>query len=178
MARGLLIIDIQRDYFPDGAYPLVGAVDAARAAHDVLAGFRDRGEPIVHMQHVWDAPDAPFLGKGTVGGEIHPDVAPAGDELVLTKAEPNSFLGTGLQERLQALEIDDLIVIGMMSSMCVDATARAALDLGYPVSVVPAACAAPDLEFEGRTIPGADVHAAFMAALGDAGATLLRPGQL
>src|SRR5262245_32030991 len=137
MARALLIVDIQRDYFPDGAYPLVGAIEAAAVASDVLAGFRDRGEPVVHVQHAWDAPDAPFLKAGTTGAEIRPEVAPVDTETVLSKAEPNSFLGTGLQDVLQSQGIDHLMVIGMMSSMCVDATVRAALDLGYQVSVVP-----------------------------------------
>ena len=60
-----------------------------------------------------------------------------------------------------------------MSSMCVDATVRAAADLGFAVTVVHDACAAPDLEFEGNDIPGASVHGAFMAALGDGYATLV-----
>jgi nicotinamidase-related amidase len=57
--------------------------------------------------------------------------------------------------------------MGMMSSMCVDATARAASDLGFDVTVVHDACAAPDLEFGGVEVAGASVHAAFMAALAD-----------
>ena len=53
----------------------------------------------------------------------------------------------------------------MMSSMCVDATVRAAADLGYTVTVAHDACAAPDLAFGDTVVPGAQVHAAFMAAL-------------
>jgi nicotinamidase-related amidase len=62
--------------------------------------------------------------------------------------------------------------MGMMSSMCVDATVRAAADLGFQVTVVHDACAAPDLSFDGVTVPAAQVHAAFMAALGDSYAEL------
>jgi len=58
-------------------------------------------------------------------------------------------------------------VVGMMSSMCVDATVRAAADLGLRVTVVHDGCAAPDLDFDGLAVPGAMVHAAFMAALAD-----------
>jgi nicotinamidase-related amidase len=53
----------------------------------------------------------------------------------------------------------------MMSSMCVDATVRAAADLGFGVTVVHDACAAPDLEFQGTQVDGRTVHATFMAAL-------------
>jgi len=68
---------------------------------------------------------------------------------------------------LERLKIDDLHVVGMMSSMCVDATVRAAADLGLKLTVIHDACAAPDLEFGGVAVPGAMVHAAFMAALAD-----------
>jgi nicotinamidase-related amidase len=172
MSRALLIIDIQNDYFPGGAYPLVEPQAAAEAARHVLDGFRDRGEPIVHLKHVWDAPDAAFMKPGTEGVEIHSLVAPQGDEQVIEKAEPNGFVGTPLESVLREKGIDSLVVAGMMSSMCVDATVRAAVDLGFTATVVHDACAAPDLEFEGAAIPGATVHGAFMAALADGYATM------
>jgi nicotinamidase-related amidase len=173
MPRALLIIDIQRDYFPGGAYPLAGPEEAAEAAGRVLDRFRASGEPVLHLKHVWDAPDAQFMRPGTDGVEIHERVAPTEGEPVIEKAEANGFLGTPLEERLRAAGIDELVVAGMMSSMCVDATVRAACDLGFGVTVVHDACAAPDLEFAGQGIPGATVHGAFMAALGDGYATLV-----
>ena len=172
MPRALLIIDIQRDYFPGGAYPLVEPEAAADAARRVLDSFRDAGDPVVHLKHVWDAPDAPFMKPGTPGIEIHDTVAPTGDEPVIEKTEPNGFLDTPLEEHLRADGVDELVVAGMMSSMCVDATVRSAAERGFTVTVVHDACAAPDLEFAGATIPGASVHGAFMAALGDGYATL------
>jgi nicotinamidase-related amidase len=171
--RGLLIIDIQRDYFPGGAYPLVDPEAAAEAAKQALDRFRSNAEPIVHMQHIWDAPDAPFFKKGTPGTEIHPLVAPADGETVITKSEANSFLGTTLEEKLRADGIDELVVAGMMSSMCVDASVRAGADLGFGMTVIHDGCAAPDLEFGGTQVPGRTVHAAFMAALGDGYAKLV-----
>ena len=165
--RTLLIIDIQRDYFSGGAYPLVEPEAAAEAARRVLDSFRDAGDPVIHMKHVWDAPDAEFMRPGTEGIEIHPTVAPAEGELVLEKTSPNSFIETPLEEELKQRDPDELVVAGMMSSMCVDATVRAAADLGFSPIVVHDACAAPDLEFNGVDVPGAEVHAAFMAALAD-----------
>lgn len=165
MARALLIIDIQNDYFPGGRFPLVGPEDAAAAASRVLARFRAGDEPIVHVQHVWDAEDAAFFQPGTPGIEIYGKVAPAAGEPVVQKELPNAFLGTGLEERLRGDGIDALVVAGMMSSMCVDATVRAAADLGFGVTVVHDACAAPNLEFNGTKVDGTTVHATFMAAL-------------
>jgi nicotinamidase-related amidase len=178
MSRALLIIDIQNDYFPGGARPLVAPEAAAANAASVLAAFRDRGEPVVHLQHVWDAPDATFMRPGTEGVEIHPAVAPEAGETVITKAAPNGFAATALERELRGHGVEELVVTGMMSSMCVDATVRAAVDLGFTATVVHDACAAPDLEFGGQAIPGATVHGAFMAALGDGYATLVAAGEL
>jgi nicotinamidase-related amidase len=171
--RGLLIIDIQNDYFPGGAFPLVGPEAAAAAARRALDAFRDAGEPVLHLQHIWDAPDATFMRPDTEGVGIHPLVAPGEGEPVIRKAEPNGFLGTALEAELRRRGIDEVVVAGMMSSMCVDATVRAGADLGFGMTVVHDACAAPDLEFGGTSVPGASVHAAFMAALGDGYATLV-----
>jgi nicotinamidase-related amidase len=173
MARGLLIIDIQNDYFPGGAFPLVEPEAAAAAARRVLDAFRASGEPVVHLQHVWDAPDAEFMRPGTDGVEIHALVAPAGGELVIEKAAPNGFVGTALEGELRARGVEELVVAGMMSSMCVDATVRAAVDLGFTATVVHDGCAAPDLRFGDTEVPGASVHAAFMAALADGYATVV-----
>jgi nicotinamidase-related amidase len=178
MTQGLLIIDIQRDYFPGGANPLVEPEAAAEAARSVLDSFRSNGKPVLHLKHVWDSPDAMFMRPGTDGVEIHPLVAPAEGEPVIEKAEPNGFLGTDLSERLAAGGIDSLVVVGMMSSMCVDATVRAGSDLGLTMTVVHDGCAAPDLDFGDTHVPGAVVHAAFMAALDGSYASVVSSDEL
>jgi nicotinamidase-related amidase len=166
MSRALVIVDIQNDYFPGGRFPLVDPEQAAERAAHVLNGFRERGEPVFHMQHVWEGDDAEFFSPGTPGIEIHDAVRPLDGEPVVQKEHPNSFRETDLERRLRAAGVSDLVVAGMMTSMCVDATVRAASDLGFGCTVVHDACAAPDLEFGGSRVPAASVHAAFLAALG------------
>jgi nicotinamidase-related amidase len=173
MATGLLIIDIQQEYFEGGAYPLVEPAAAVERAAEVLGRFRAAGLPIVHVRHVWDAPDAEAFKPGTLGAAIHPLVAPQDGEELVSKEHPNSFRETDLAATLHRLEVDHLVVQGMMTSMCVDSTVRAAADLGFTVTVVADACAAPDLELGGRTVAGADVHTAFLAALADGYATVV-----
>ena len=167
MARALLLIDIQRDYFPGGAYPLVGADAAADRAGELLAAYRAAGDPVIHVQHVWDEPDAAFFKPGTPGIEHDPRVAPLESEPLVTKEHPNAFRETSLESLLREREIDELLVAGMMTSMCVDATVRAAADIGFTVYVAGDACAAPDLEYAEEHVGGAQVHAAFLAALAD-----------
>jgi len=177
MTRALLIVDIQRDYFP-GAHPLVGSDAAADAAASVLARFRAAGAPVIHVQHVWDAPEAEYLRPGTPGVEPDARVAPTADEPVVVKENPNAFLGTDLGTQLTKRSVDHLVLAGMMTSMCVDATVRAAVDLGFEVTVVGDGCAAPNLTHDGVTVPGEQVHAAFLAALADGYADVVKADSL
>lgn len=122
--------------------------------------------PIFHVRHEFTRADAPFFTAGSPGAAIHTSVEPVGDETVVTKHFPNAFRETGLDELLKQRGIKDVVVVGAMSHMCIEAGARAAADLGYGVTVVDDACATRDLEHDGRIVPAAQVHAASMAALG------------
>jgi nicotinamidase-related amidase len=178
MPRALVVVDIQNDYFPGGAYPLVEPERAAAAARRVLEAFRDAGEPVVLLQHVWDEPEAEFMRPGTHGIEIHADVRPVDGEPVITKDAPNGFLRTPLEEQLRSWGAEEIVVCGMMTSMCVDATVRAGVDLGFGATVLHDACAAPDLEFGGLAVPAAAVGAAFLAALADSYADVVGSEEL
>jgi nicotinamidase-related amidase len=167
MARGLVIVDIQRDYFPGGAHPLEAPEAAAASAARLLESFRASGDPVFHVRHIWDEDEATYLRPETDGVEIHESVEPGAGEAVISKEYPNSFRETELEAELRAAGVDELVVCGMMTSMCVDATVRAAADLGFALTVVHDACATCDLEFGGKTVAAAEVHAAFLAALGD-----------
>ena len=98
--------------------------------------------------------------------EIHPEVAPAEGERVIVKHRPNAFKDTPLEAELRELGVDEVVLCGMMTSMCVDASARAAADLGLRTTIAADACAAPDLRSGDELIPGATVHKAFLSALG------------
>ena len=170
--RAVIAIDIQNDYFPGGKWPLVGADAAADQAAKLLAGARKAGDLVVHVRHEFPSTEAPFFVPGTNGVETHPKVKPLAGEPVVVKNEVNSFLKTNLKQVLDENGVDELVILGSMSHMCVDAATRAALDLGYPVTVIHDACATHDQQFNGTTVPAAQTHSAFMAALGFAGATL------
>jgi nicotinamidase-related amidase len=178
VGRALVIVDIQKDYFPGGAHPLVAPEAAVTAARRVLDAFRASGDPVVHVRHVWDEEEATFMRPETEGVEIHPEVAPAEGELVITKEFPNSFRETALEDELRARGADSLVVCGMMTSMCVDATVRAAVDLGFDTTVVHDACATCDLQFDGRSVPALEVHSAFLAALGDGYAAVVASDEI
>ncbi|MCP4621974.1 MAG: cysteine hydrolase [bacterium] len=161
----LIIIDIQNDYFPNGLMELEEPVAAAENARKALMFFRDKGKPLYHIRHENLQPDAPFFLPETYGNQIHELVEPLPHEPVIMKHFPNSFRATELLEKLKEQDIEKLVIVGMMTLMCVDATVRAAFDLGFECTVLHDATAATTLQFEGETIPAAHVHGTFLAAL-------------
>lgn len=163
--RAVIVVDLQNEYLPTGKLPLSGIEEAVTTAAGVIDAARASGEPVIHVRHEGAAADAPIFTPGTANVEIIPAVQPQAQEAVIVKHYPNSFRETGLQALLEEQGIEEVVVVGAMSHMCIDATARAAADLGYGVTVVADACATRDLEFAGKTVAAADVHAAFMSAL-------------
>ena len=163
--RALVIIDIQNDYFPGGAMELEGADAAAANAAKALARARQEGVPVFHVRHLSTRPGATFFIPGTQGAEIHAAVRPLGGERVIEKNFPNSFRSTDLERALKDAGIKELVVAGMMTHMCVDASVRHAADHGYKVTLLADACATRAQSFGGETVPARQVHAAFLAAL-------------
>lgn len=165
MTKALILIDLQNDYFPGGNMQLVDTEKAAENAKLLLSRFRKENTPIVHVQHISARPDATFFLPGTQGVEIHEMVAPDKGENLVTKNFPNSFRDTSLLEILRNNGIEDLVICGAMSHMCIDATTRAAFDYRFNCVVVEDACATRDLIFKNKLIKASDVHASFMASL-------------
>lgn len=165
MQTALILIDIQKDYFPGGAMEVSGAEDAAKQAAVLLSTFRRKSLPVLHVQHISSRPGATFFLPNTPGVEIHDLVRPLPDEPVFKKNYPNSFRCTNLQDYLQQQGITDLVIAGMMTHMCIDTTTRAAADLGFACTLAHDACATRSLTFEGKQISAADVQIAFIAAL-------------
>jgi nicotinamidase-related amidase len=164
--RALVLIDVQNDYFPGGKWPLVAIDSAADNAARVLAAARQAGDLVVHVRHEFTSADAPFFTPGSEGARIHEKVGAQRDEPVVLKHHVNAFRETDLKTLLDRHGVDEVVICGAMSHMCVDAGVRAASDLGYKCVVVHDACATRDQEFAGTVVLAADVHAAFMAALG------------
>jgi nicotinamidase-related amidase len=171
--EALLIIDIQNDYFKNGAMELVGSLQAAENARRIIDRFRTIRLPVIYIQHIATRPTATYFLPGTPGAEINGIVQPRHPEKVIVKHYPNSFRETNLLEHLQALKITSLVICGMMTHMCVDATVRAARDLGFNCKVIGNACATRDLEILGDVVKAREVQKSFLAALKDFYATVV-----
>ena len=170
--RALVLIDLQRDYFPGGLCTLHRADEAVEKAAQVLEAARAAGDYVVHVHHEFQSDDAPFFRPGSEGAFIHDRVKPLDGEDTVLKHQVNAFLETNLKELLDARGITYITFVGMMSHMCIDAATRAASDFGFSNIVIEDACATFDQEFGGRVVPAEDVHAAYMSALSFAYATV------
>jgi len=173
MKTGLILVDIQNDYFADGRMQLVGMQQAGLKAGELLSVFRRKSWPTFHIQHIAAQQGATFFLPETEGAALHESIKPQGDELVIQKHFPNSFRETSLLQELERHDVKKLVICGAMSHMCIDATTRAAFDHCFDCTVVQDACATRDLEFGGNTIDAANVHGSFMAALGSAYAQVI-----
>jgi nicotinamidase-related amidase len=165
MSKCLIMVDLQNDYFPGGKMELVGIENAAENTRIILTEFRKKRLTVIYIQHISKTPNALFFLQGTDGAKINGKIMPQEGEAIVVKNYPNSFRGTSLLEILKNEHIDDLVICGAMSHMCIDATTRAAFDLGFNCVVAEDACATKDLLFNSKIIKASDVHESFMAAL-------------
>ncbi len=145
--------------------PLENPVEAAVQATKLLAHFRENHLPAVFIQHVSVNPEATSFRPGTPGVSLYASIKTLPAERIVHKHHPNSFRDTNLLELLRAEEVSRLVICGMMTHMCIDATTRAACDYGFACIVAADACATRDLALAGETVPAATVQRAFLAAL-------------
>ncbi|MFY7865394.1 cysteine hydrolase family protein [Roseateles sp.] len=140
----LLLIDLQNDYFPGGAFPLANTEATLVAVEQAIRDAQARGLPVIHVQHVADATQgiAPFFNAGTEGVMIHPRIlAAAPDAPVVVKHFADSFERTTLHSTLQSLGVTELVLCGMMTQNCVTHTALARQADAYErVTVLTNAC--------------------------------------
>ena len=140
----LLLIDLQNDYFPGGAFPLANTEAALAAVEQAIRHAQARGLPVVHVQHVADATQgiAPFFNADTEGVKIHPRIlAAAPDAPVVVKHFADSFERTKLHSTLQALGATELVLCGIMTQNCVTHTALSRQADAYErVTVLTDAC--------------------------------------
>jgi len=161
----LVLIDLQNEYL-SGPIALPGAQAAIDNAAKLLAAARKSGTPIFHVAHKGKA--GSLFDRDAARGAIAAAVAPQGTEPVVEKGLPNAFAGTDLQGRLAAAGVKDIIIAGLMTHMCVSSTARAAIDLGFRVTIDAASCATRDLpDGRGGTVGADTVHDVALVELSD-----------
>ena len=163
----LIMIDCQNTY-TRGVLELDGVEAALDEAAALLDRARAAGIPIIHIQHD-DGPGSLYDIQGE-SGAIVSRVAPRGDEPIVVKNYPNSFVATDLEQRLRAGSAENLVLAGFMTHMCVNSTARGAFNLGFAPTVVAGATATRALPASvgaDSAVPASAMQAASLAAISD-----------
>ncbi len=143
----LLIVDVQEFYFPGGRMQLENPELAGMNAGLLLDHFRNNEMLVYHVRHNFEP-----------GGDIHPYVKPIEGEAVISKDQVNAFAGTGLLEMMQKDSVEQLVICGMQTHMCMEAAVRAAHDYGFTCLVASDACATRALQYEEHIISAKNVH--------------------
>lgn len=164
MSTALLIIDMQQGM----QAPHLGRrnnPDTERNIATLLAHWREKAWPVVHVRHISRSPGSVFY-PGQPGCEFQPALAPLASEAVFEKNVPCAFTATQLERWLRVRGIDDVVVVGVITNNSVEATARTAGNLGFAVTVVGDATYTYDQrDLSGRLWPAEDVHALSLSNL-------------
>lgn len=171
-ATALISIGVQ-DGWDD---PSWGARNNPQAEHNIealLRAWRTAARPIYHVQHLSRDASSP-LRPGTIGGAIKPCARPVSGEEVVRKSGNGAFAGTHLEHLLRSRDHETLMLVGFTINHCVDATARAAGDMGFNVFVVADACVSYDrVAPDGGVVRADETHRAAMANLNQEFATVI-----
>lgn len=150
----LLVIDLQNEYRPGAAWPVVGYDAVLANTAQLIEAARKVGVPVVHAQ-AWIKPEErdgyarqeeilteEFRSAvaDSEGAQICAEVAAQPGDIVIHKHWPSAFLRTDLSQRLAALGIENLIVAGVLTDSCVTASVFDAVYHGFRVWLVKEAC--------------------------------------
>lgn len=190
----LLVIDMQNGFIhPDGSLPAIGQAlprmaEVIRANVEAIQAAREHGLPVIYTCHVFrdDMRDQPqrmrsllpdgfeMLVRGTWDAQIHDDLAPAANEVVIAKNRFDAFLYTDLEVQLRARGIRRVLVTGVLTSVCVESTVRSGEQRDFDMWVGSDCVSAPE-PFHRSSLATMAEYCATVAPAQDAIAALSAP---
>lgn len=163
--RALVVIDVQNEYFtgnlkieyPDPQVALDNIVLAIQTA-------QAQQIPVVIVQNI-AAKNSPLFAAGSVGAELHSNVAHLAKDLYVEKAMPSAFTGTDLEAWINTNQIGILTVVGFMTQNCDDATIKHALHLGLKVEFLSDASGAVPYKNRAGSASAEEIHRIFAVVM-------------
>ncbi|OPA73806.1 cysteine hydrolase [Paenibacillus selenitireducens] len=131
--KALLVIDVQNGMFLDSD-PVFQGEELLTKIQMLISKARSKNIPIFYVQHNEGKDE--ILEPGTQGWLIHPSILPNDLDTIIQKKTPDSFFETTLKQELDKKKIEEIILTGIQTDLCVDTTCRRAFSLGYKVTLV------------------------------------------
>ncbi|WP_285409791.1 cysteine hydrolase family protein [Pseudomonas sp. FR229a] len=173
----LIIIDQQKGIL----HPRLGRRNNPQAEErmlELLALWRLRGRPVIHVQHLSRSPDSVFWPEQS-GVEFQPRFAPQNGEWLIQKQVPDAFCASGLEAQLREAGIGQLIIVGVATNNSVESTARTAGNLGFDAWVAEDACFTFDkADYFGTPRTAEEVHGMSLGNLHGEYATVVGSSQI
>lgn len=173
----LIIIDQQKGIL----HPRLGRRNNPQAEErmlELLALWRLRGRPVIHVQHLSRSPDSVFWPEQS-GVEFQPRFAPQNGEWLIQKQVPDAFCASGLEAQLREAGIGQLIIVGVATNNSVESTARTAGNLGFDTFVAEDACFTFDkADYFGTLRTAEEVHGMSLGNLHGEYATVVGSSQI
>ena len=145
--KALIIIDVQNDYFPNGNLPLLNTDQTLTNIETAIEKANQQEIPTLVIQHISNPEqgEAPILNQGTSGVEIHPNVLSAAPTAkIVNKEFADCFMQTDLENILNELNVEELLICGMMTQLCVTHTALSSQAEKYKISILADCCTTVD----------------------------------
>lgn len=169
--RALLIIDMQEAFTLEG-WGSRNNPQAEERAQELLNAFRERKEPVIHVQHVSDNPTSRF--HVSQGQAFLPGFEPKDGEAIFQKQVNSAFIGTDLEPYLREQGIDQLVIVGLTLPHCVSTTTRMAANLGFAMTLISDATASFSLpSLDGESLAPELIHQINLVSLKDEFAQIL-----
>jgi nicotinamidase-related amidase len=160
----LIVIDLQRA-IDHPSWGRRNNLDAEGNVAALLHAWRDSQRPVYHIRHDSTEP-ASHYRPGQPGNEFKPEAQPVPGETVIAKRSNSAFIGTDLEARLRAAGQNLLVITGVITNNCVEATVRMAGNLGFETFLVEDGCFTfARKDWTGKLRPAAEVHAMSLANL-------------
>ncbi len=127
----LLVIDVQKGLF-EKTTPIYKAKQFLENITALIDKARQEGVPVVFIQHS----NNKSLERGSDAWQLHPEIQPHADEVIIHKLHGNAFEGTNLGEELAKRNVRVVVVTGLVTHGCVKATCLGAMEEGYKVVLI------------------------------------------
>ncbi len=126
----LLVVDVQTEFIRGELYNKQKVIDNIK---ELISAARDNEIEVIYIRHV--AKKYNQLENGTDELEIYSEIAPNSGDKIFNKSYNSAFYKTGLKQYLESKSIDTIILVGIQTEYCIDATCKSAFEYGFNVII-------------------------------------------